>query len=291
MTPRPEKNNKEKQARIQDIVFGTNGLKLHGKVMFPVEASADSPVPGVLLCHGFGASHKAMLPSAEILARNGIASMVFDFRGHCDSEGVVDGKLADDIIDAWNVFKDYPEIDKNKMGLVGHSLGAMSAIVAAEYLDSPRVLVALSCPPSIDKTMMDNNLTSNFGHWGNERSRIIEYPRQGAFPWMKGIAALGCRAWMYFFGYTVRVDIPKFFKKVLEMNMLESISRLKDCSKLFVFCEGDSITPYAQSIAVYEAAEDPKMLMLSKGGFHTTPLMRGNVRDQWTNWIAEELTR
>jgi hypothetical protein len=75
------------------------------------------------------------------------------------------------------------------------------------------------------------------------------------------------------------------------MNMLESISKLKDCSKLFVFCEGDSVTPYAQSVAVYEAASDPKAMILGKGGFHTTPLMRGNVRDQWTSWIAEELTR
>jgi pimeloyl-ACP methyl ester carboxylesterase len=290
MTLRPDKNS-EKQIRIQNITFNSNGLKLRGQIIFPPEASADSPVPGMLLCHGFGASHKAMKPSAEILAGMGIASLIFDFRGHCSSEGAVDGEQVNDIIDAWNILKDYSEIDENRMGLAGHSMGAMSAIVAAEQLDSPNVLVALSCPPSIDKQMMDSNLTPDFGHWGNEHSRIVEYPRQGAFPWLKGLAAICCRAWMYFFGYTVRVDIPKFFSKVLEMDMIESISKLTDCSKLFVFCEGDTVTPFEKSVPVYAAASNPKALILSKGGFHTTPLMRGDVRDQWTNWIAEELTR
>lgn len=291
MSSESKGNKKERKTRQQNVFFGTNGLKLYGKVIFPEDASAESPVPGVLLCHGFGASHRAMKPSAEILAKMGIATMVFDFRGHCNSEGVVDGKLVDDIIDAWNLFRDYPEIDKKKMGIVGHSLGAMSSIIAAEQLDSPNLLVALSCPPKIDKHMMDSKLPANFGQWGSKRSHIMEYPRQGAFPWLKGIAALGCRAWMYFFRYTVRVDIPRFFSKVLEMDMMESIRKLGDCSKLFVFCEGDSVTPYHKSAPVYEAAASPKSLILSKGGFHTTPIMRGNVRDQWTNWIAEELTR
>jgi pimeloyl-ACP methyl ester carboxylesterase len=290
MTLKPDKKNKEKQFTIQNISFGNNGLKLHGQVIFPVQASADSPVPAVLLCHGFGSSHKAMLPSAEALAGLGIASMVFDFRGHCNSEGTVDGEQVYDIVDAWNILKDYPEIDDTRMGLAGHSMGAMSAIIAAQHL-SPNVLVALSCPPGIDKQMMDSNLTSDFGHWGNERSRIVEFPRQGAFPWMKGISALCCRAWMYFFGYTVRVDIPKFFSKVLEMDMIQAVSKLSDCSKLFVFCEGDNVTPFAKTAPVYEAASYPKELIMSKGGFHTTPIMRNTVRDQWTSWIAGELIR
>ena len=291
MTLKPDKRNADYKPRIEQVLISFTTLREPLQVIFPVEASADSPVPGVVLCHGFGSGQKAMKPSAEVLAGLGIASIIFDFRGHCLSDGVVDGEQIDDIIDAWNILRDYPEIDKNRIGLAGHSMGAMSAIIAAEQLDSPNVLVALSCPPSIDKNIMDNNLTSDFCHWGNERSRVMEYPRQGAFPWMKGISALFCRAWMYFFGYTVRVDIPKFFGKVLDMNIAESVGKLKECSKLFVFCEGDTVTPYAKTAPVYEAAVEPKALYLSKGGFHTTPLMRGPVREQWTNWIADELTR
>jgi pimeloyl-ACP methyl ester carboxylesterase len=276
--------------RTKNITFGSHGLKLRGKIIFPAAASPSYPVPGVLLCHGFGSGQNAMKPSAKMLAERGIATMIFDFRGHCTSEGVVDGKMVDDIIDAWKVLRDYPEVDRARMGIAGHSLGAMSAIMATEKLDSPNVLVALSCPPQIERNMFA--IPEDFGHWGSKHPHVItEYPRQGAFPWLKGLGALGCRAWMYFFGYNVRVDLAKFAESALEMKMKHVLKNLENCSKLFVFCEGDTVTPYNQSVLVYESASDPKSMIYSKGGFHTTPIMRGNLRTQWTNWIADKLTR
>ena len=140
------------KARIKEwpVTFGSNGLKLTGKVLLPDDARADSPVPGAVLCHGFGGSHRFMKSSAKILAEQGIATLVFDFRGHGASEGAIDGRQADDAVDAWNALKQFPEVDKSRMGIIGHSLGAMSAILAAGKVDSPRALVALSCPPIID---------------------------------------------------------------------------------------------------------------------------------------------
>ena len=58
-----------------------------------------------------------MKKSAKMLAKQGIATIIFDFRGHCTSGGVVDGQMVDDIIDAWNVLKDMPEVDESRMGL------------------------------------------------------------------------------------------------------------------------------------------------------------------------------
>jgi alpha-beta hydrolase superfamily lysophospholipase len=94
------------------VTFGSNGLKLTGKVFLPECASADSPVPGAVLCHGFGSSHSAMQDSARIIARRGIAAFIFDFRGHGNSEGAVDGKQPDDAVDAWNVLRQFPEVTK-----------------------------------------------------------------------------------------------------------------------------------------------------------------------------------
>ena len=55
------------------VTFGDHSLKLEGKVILPCNACTDSPVPGAVLCHGFGASHKAMESSAKIMANQGIA--------------------------------------------------------------------------------------------------------------------------------------------------------------------------------------------------------------------------
>ena len=134
----------------------------------------------------------------------------------------------------------------------------MSAIMAAGVVENPKVLFALSCPPHMTKENFPE-ITEEFGRWGSKRNRVIEYPRQGSFPWLKGIEAIGARAWMYLFGYTVRVDVKSFFEQAFTLKMDEVLSKLHNCNKLFVFCEGDTVTPYNKSNLVYEAACEPKM--------------------------------
>jgi len=283
--------NEQEASAIKEllIVFGSHGLKLKGKILLPRDATASEPVPGAVLCHGFGAAHRVMEQSARIMAAHGIATLIFDLRGHGASEGAIDGKMAEDVIDAWNYLSQLPEIDSTRMGLVGHSLGAMSTMLAAGKVSAPRALVALACPAEVDDKMSTEE-PSNMGRWGQDSNAIIEYPSHGAFPWLKGIAALFCRAWMYLGRFKVRVDWQKFLEAFPEMKMSQVLQRLEDCPKLFVFCEGDKITPFEKSVLVYEVACQPKELLLTKGGFHTTPLLRGNLRSQWTSWAAKTLT-
>ncbi len=283
-------NDKERTAEIKEFpfVFGSHGLKLKGKVLMPKDASASKPVPGAVLCHGFGSAHRVMEPSARIMAAQGIAALIFDLRGHGSSEGAIDGRMADDIVDAWNLLSRLPQVDSKRMGLVGHSLGAMSVILAAERVPNPRALVALACPPEIDdSTPYDDS--GNIGRWGQNSDPIAEYPKNGAFPWLKGIAALFCRAWMYIGHFRVRVDWRKFLDALPQIKMSQALQKLGDCSKLFVFCQGDKVTPFEKSAFVYETACQPKEMLLIKGGFHTTPLLRGDLRSQWTSWTVRTL--
>lgn len=280
---------KKAKAKIKEwpITFGSNGLKLTGKVFLPEDASAESPVPGAILCHGFGSSHRAMQDSAKVMASQGIATLIFDFRGHGTSEGAVDGMQAEDAVDAWNVLKQCPEVDENRMGLIGHSLGAMSAIMAAGKVDSPKMLIALSCPPLINKETFPE-MPEDIGHWGSQHSHVVEYPRQGTLPWLTGITAILARLWMYVTRNHVRVDVKKFVEGMIQMNMAAVVSNLEDCAKLFVFCEGDNVTPYNKSVLVYEAACEPKVKFLGKG-HHSSPIMSGSLRLQWTDWAINSL--
>ena len=92
----------EKSAEIREfpVVFESHGLQLKGKIILPKQASANEPVPGAVLCHGFGAAYRVMEPAARMMADQGIASLIFDFRGHGASEGAMDGKMAEDVVDA-----------------------------------------------------------------------------------------------------------------------------------------------------------------------------------------------
>ena len=244
-------NKFRRDIREVPVTFGNHNIKLRGKALIP--DSDNASMPGMILCHGFGSAQRAMETSARILAEQGMATFIFDFRGHGSSEGAVDGKMADDVLDAWEVFSRFREVDENRMGLAGHSLGAMSAIVAAGKIKDLKALIALSCPPQV-KGWMTEKIPDNFGRWGENTSGVMEYPRQGAFPWLRGAAALLCRAWMYFFHYRVRVDIRKFFDAISKVDMIEVLKSLENCSKLFVFCDGDTVTPYKNSVLVYQEA-------------------------------------
>lgn len=268
------------------VTFGNHDIKLKGKAFFPNSTKAS--VPGMVLCHGFGSGQQAMETSARSMAEKGVATFIFDSRGHGSSEGAVDGKLIDDVVDAWEVFSRFRKVDKSRMGLAGHSLGAMSAILAAGKIHNIKALVALSCPPQVEGWMAEK-IPDDFGRWGNDTSSVMEYPRQGAFPWLRGVASLICRAWMYFFHYRVRVDIMKFFDAVSNADMLEVLQRLNNCPKLFVFCEGDTVTPYDKSVLLYQGACEPKTELVISGGYHTAPLMSTSIRMQWTTWATETL--
>jgi len=283
--------DKAKVAGIREIpvIFGNNGISLRGKVLLPEEASVRNPVPGAVLCHGFGSGYRALEPSAKIMASQGVATIVFDFRGHGSSEGLVDGKMPQDVADAWETLAQFPEVDSDRMGLVGHSLGAMSSILAASDIYSPKMLISLSCPPELSPELV-NEEPEKIGRWGHdEGSNFVEYPRQGAFPWLKGVAALLCRAWMYLGGFSVRVDWEMFIVNLPKLKMSHVLEKLDRCSKLFVFCDGDTVTPYQKSGVLYEIACEPKRLLLMKGGVHTTPLLPGTVRSQWTSWAVRTL--
>jgi pimeloyl-ACP methyl ester carboxylesterase len=270
------------------VLFGSNGITLKGKVLLPKDASVRKPVPGAVLCHGFGAGYRAMESSAKIMASQGVAVIIFDFRGHGSSEGLVDGKMPQDVTDAWDTLAQFPEVDNERMGLVGHSLGAMSAILAAQKVYNPKMLISLSCPPELSPDLV-NEEPEKVGRWGQDKGTFVEYPRQGAFPWLKGIAALLCRAWMYLGGFSVRVDWERFRANLPQLNMSNVLEKLDRCSKLFVFCEGDNVTPYAKSSLLYEAACEPKQILLMRGGVHTTPLLPGSLRSQWTSWAIRTL--
>ena len=117
----------------------------------------------------------------------------------------------------------------------------------------------------------------------------MEYPRDGSLPWVKGFAGIVSQVWMRIAGYKVRVDWRKFFNIFSKARLTAVVRDLRDCAMLFVHCDGDSITPYTTAVALYETARGPKEILISAGGFHSTPLLAGRVRNSWTDWTVNTL--
>lgn len=257
---------KEMRYRLLSV---SSGIKVNGKIMLPALASVSNPVPGAVLCHGFGADQNIMISSALLLVNKGIAIIVFDSHGHGASEGCLDSNFETDIIDAWRILTSLPEVDSSRIALIGHSLGALSAILAAEIV-KPKAIVALSCPHEIKNT-------------------VLKDPSHKAYPLARWAITLIWRFTILLNGLKVKVNWEKFLKSLSQIRLASALAELGGCDKLFVFSEGDMVTPYKRFAHIYEDAPGPKQRMLTRGS-HSTPLKAEILRFEWVGWAVSALT-
>lgn len=131
------------------VQFSLSGQKLFGILHTPI---SEGPLPAVLILHGFAGSkvgYKRLYVSmAERLVQCGFAVLRFDFRGCGDSEGAfedatIEGHMADTQA-ALLWLSEQPEIDANRIAILGVSLGgAVAALTASQ---TPLRSVALWSP-------------------------------------------------------------------------------------------------------------------------------------------------
>ena len=259
--------------------------QLQGQVLLP---ETSRPAPGAILCHGLGSGHSALKPSGLSLTRRGIISLTFDFRGHGKSGGIFDGGEVEDIVAAWQWLSQFDGINKERIVLIGHSVGARAAILAASELISPYVIVALSLPPDMDDKK-GQEISLHVENWLKKGASVMEYPKQGALPWLPGVYGIISRAWMYLHGYQLRIDWRKAFKTMPSVKVSTALQKLNGCLKLFVHCRGDRQIPYQDIMELYGKTPEPKELILAEGGYHSTPLARGSLREKWISWVVNML--
>jgi uncharacterized protein len=119
----------------QAIAFPSDGLTLSGVLHVP--EGATKPRPAIILCHGFGGSCRgAGHPElAQALAHAGYVVLRFDFRGCGQSEGergsVICLEEASDLRHAVDFLETRPEVDRNRIGVIGASLGGSVALYVA----------------------------------------------------------------------------------------------------------------------------------------------------------------
>ena len=111
---------------------------------------ASRPAPAVVLVHMLGRSKDEWSVVAERLAEAGIASLAIDLRGHGRSAG--DGSalpaMVGDVKAALDWLATQPAVRRDGLGVVGASLGATLAALAAA--DAPWVRAIAMISPSVD---------------------------------------------------------------------------------------------------------------------------------------------
>ena len=102
------------------------------ELWLPEWASAERPAGAMLLVLGVnnvGRNHPAVVRVADALARTGVAVLI------PDSRTLLEGRLEvgeiDGVVDAFRLLATRPEVDRERMGIVGFSIGGSLALLAA----------------------------------------------------------------------------------------------------------------------------------------------------------------
>lgn len=126
-------------------ITNSQGLKIAGVMDFSTE---DKISPTVVCLHGLGGTKESNQEFTDILNSLGIATVRIDFQGSGESDGKYEDKtitgFLDDAQSTLDYFCSMPRVDKNKIGIVGYSMGAVVAILLASRDLRIKTLVAFS---------------------------------------------------------------------------------------------------------------------------------------------------
>ncbi|MCP4416290.1 MAG: alpha/beta fold hydrolase [Chloroflexi bacterium] len=126
----------------QDITFTTSdGLQLSGWYI-PAQGKDGATL---IFVHGLGSNRSSLLDQAAMLAADGYGAILFDLRAHGRSEGEKSswGLLEVADIEAALIFlQQQSEVNSEKIGVIGHSMGGAIAIRAAAQIPAINVVVA-----------------------------------------------------------------------------------------------------------------------------------------------------
>lgn len=130
----PSRSAFETPSGYEDVTFENDeGLKLHGWFLRAADAEPSEVRPVVVHCHGNAFNIGRHSEFVDFLPEAGVHVLIFDYRGYGRSDrGELrrDG-LVSDALAALDYMRSRPDVDPDRVGLYGLSLGGTVALAAA----------------------------------------------------------------------------------------------------------------------------------------------------------------
>lgn len=214
---------------------GAAGKSLFGWLI----PSADGEgAPALAILHGWGGNAETMLPLAPALHRAGFTLLLFDARNHGKSDADTFSSLprfAEDLDHALDWLKTRPGAPPARLGVIGHSVGAAAALLAASRRRDVAAVVSIAA----------------FAHPAGMMRRLLK-------AWHVPYLPFG---W-YVLGY-VQKTIGHRFDDIAPLNTIAKVR----CPVLLVHGTADDTVPVAEAELLHTRhGGGPRVLLLVKGG-------------------------
>jgi pimeloyl-ACP methyl ester carboxylesterase len=280
------------------ITFSSDGLKLSGIVHVPDDLRSGERRPAFIILHGFGGNKggHGQTVMAEQLTAWGYITMRIDFRGCGDSEGehgrIICLEQVADTASAVSYMASRPDVDPERVALVGSSFGAAVAIYAGGV--DPRVAAVISS-----------------GGWGDgERKFRRQHPTPEAWERFTQMLDEG-RNHRQRTGKSLMVPrfdivpIPERLRRNMSAGSImefpaetaqsmfdfradDKVEKISPRPLLLLHSANDSVTPTHESIELFKRAKQPAELYLLSDVDH---FMFNQENPRVTRLVAEWLAR
>jgi dipeptidyl aminopeptidase/acylaminoacyl peptidase len=267
-----------------DVSFDSDGVKM--AATFYTKDGATNKMPGIVLGHGFaGARYPKM---SAYLADLGYGVLSIDFRGYGLSGGergrVIPREQVNDFRNSVTYLANRPEIDPERIGIIGSSLGGSIAIMAAA--DDPRMKVCVAgCPIAKGDTTlrMLYNTPEKFDAF---MKHVNEVKQRG------GKLA---RFEIVMIPENLRSNLPKgtpmefspdTVHGFLSLNPLETVSRIAPRPLFIIHAKDDHVVPFEDAEELVKRAGDNCKLELIDKGDHFIFGM-DSVIQSISQWLLE----
>ena len=223
----------------EDITFETeDGLTISGWFFPP---AADSNGATVILVHGLGGNRDGMLTQAAVLSQYGYGALLYDMRNHGSSEGNITtfGHYEQlDVMAAFDWLRTRPEVNMERVALLGESMGGASVIHAAVNLPDVKAIIVQSAFSSIEDNVDEG---------------VQRFTGLPSFPFGPLV--------IFFSEQETRVSMR-------DLRPVDDIARLAPRPVLIMHGRNDDMIDVENSYRLYEAANEPRELYIVEAGWH-----------------------
>jgi fermentation-respiration switch protein FrsA (DUF1100 family) len=127
----------------------SEGLKIYGLLTVPYAQMPESGYPAIVFNHGYippdvYVTTERYIAYVDNLARSGYVVFRIDYRGHDRSEGDASGAYSNpgyqvDVLNAVSSLQRHPQVNPEKIGMWGHSMGGYLTLRAMVISDQVKV--------------------------------------------------------------------------------------------------------------------------------------------------------
>jgi uncharacterized protein len=222
----------------------------------------------ILLLHGYGATKREMLHHAAFLNDGGYPVMLLDLRCCGESGGravTFGGREREDVAAAIAYLRDRPDVDGERIGVLGLSLGGALALLAAAEFPAVRAVVAESSFANIRDVVRRNFRVA---------TRLPSFLFAPLTIWLVE------RRW----GFSASRVMPE-----------REIGARDDCAVLLIHAENDHVVSVQDAHALFTAARGPKELWLIPDAAHAMAFLTeqaaypDRVRGFFNRWLSIDL--